>query len=105
MHLIQLFLPLYDNDGQPFPRALFDAVRAELAEAFGGVTAYTRAPATGLWEDDAGRVQRDDVLLFKFHDSDHSRTWRCPHTAFHDPSFADANIRESIEVRTVAFWE
>jgi hypothetical protein len=47
----------------------------------------------------------DDALLFKFHDSDHSRTWRCPHTAFHDPSFADANIRESIEVRSVAFWE
>ena len=47
----------------------------------------------------------DDVLLFKFHDSDHSRTWRCPHTAFHDPSFADANVRESIEVRSIAFWE
>ena len=50
-------------------------------------------------------MQHDDALLFKFHDSDHSRTWRCPHTAFHDPSFADARIRESIEVRTVAFWE
>jgi hypothetical protein len=47
----------------------------------------------------------DDALLFKFHDSDHSRTWRCPHSAFHDPSFANANVRESIEVRTVAFWE
>lgn len=47
----------------------------------------------------------DDVLLFKFHDSDHARTWRCPHTAFRDPSFADARIRESIEVRSVAFWE
>ena len=47
----------------------------------------------------------DDALLFKFHDSDHSRTWRCPHTAFHDPSFANANVRESIEVRSVAFWE
>ena len=50
-------------------------------------------------------MTRDDVLLFKFHDSDHSRTWRCPHTAFHDPSFAGANVRESIEVRSVAFWE
>ena len=65
MHLIQLFLPLYDNQGQAFPHALYDAVRAELAEAFGGVTAYTRAPATGLWEDDAGRVQRDEVVLFE----------------------------------------
>jgi hypothetical protein len=50
-------------------------------------------------------MQADDVLLFKFHDSDHSVTWRCPHSAFRDTSFADANIRESIECRTVAFWE
>lgn len=50
-------------------------------------------------------MEKDDILLFKFHDSDHSVTWRCPHTAFVDPSFPDANIRESIEVRTVAFWE
>ena len=75
MHLIQLFLPLHDNDGQPFPRALFDAARAELAEAFGGVTAYTRAPATGLWEDDAGRVQRDDVLLFEVMADALDRAW------------------------------
>jgi len=50
-------------------------------------------------------MERDDVLLFKFFDSDQTRTWRCPHTAFVDPSFADANIRESIECRSVAFFE
>jgi len=50
-------------------------------------------------------MEREDILLFKFHDSDHSVTWRCPHTAFADPSFPDANCRESIEVRVVAFWE
>jgi hypothetical protein len=50
-------------------------------------------------------MQVDDVLLFKFHDSDHSVTWRCPHSAFVDTSFPDANIRESIECRSVAFWE
>jgi len=50
-------------------------------------------------------MQADDVLFFKFYDSDHSVTWRSPHTAFRDSSFADANIRESIECRSVAFWE
>ncbi len=50
-------------------------------------------------------MHSDDVLLFKFHDSDHSHSWRCPHTAFVDPSFANSNIRESIECRSVAFWE
>ena len=38
MHLIQLFLPLYDNDGQAFAKPLFDTVRGELTERFGGVT-------------------------------------------------------------------
>ena len=50
-------------------------------------------------------MERDDVLLFKFHDSDHARTWRCPHTAFADNSFANARQRASIEVRSVAFFE
>ena len=47
----------------------------------------------------------DDVLLFKFQDSDHTRTWRCPHTAFHDTSLPNAQTRSSIEVRCMAFWE
>lgn len=47
----------------------------------------------------------DDVLLFKFYDSDHSVTWRCPHTAFHDTSLPDAKVRSSIEVRCIAYWE
>lgn len=65
MHLIQLFLPLRDNTGGLFPKALFDAVRAELAAQFGGVTAFVRSPAVGLWEDDGGQVQRDDVVLLE----------------------------------------
>jgi hypothetical protein len=50
-------------------------------------------------------MTRDEVLMFKFHDSDRSRAWRTPHTAFHDPTFPDARVRESIEFRTVAFFE
>ncbi|QCO67365.1 hypothetical protein E5843_05430 [Luteimonas yindakuii] len=65
MHLVQLFLPLYDNADQAFPKALFDGVRAELTERFGGVTAFVRAPAVGAWEDDSGTVQRDDVVLME----------------------------------------
>jgi hypothetical protein len=64
---------------------------------------FSHSPGMRWWY--FSNMQADDVLLFKFHDSDHSRTWRCPHTAFHDPSFPDANIRESIEVRSVAFFE
>jgi hypothetical protein len=65
MHLVQLFLPLADDAGQRFPKAAFDAVRDDLAGRYGGVTAFVRSPAVGLWEDDAGHVERDDVVLFE----------------------------------------
>src|SRR5438132_768830 len=52
-YLVQLILPVYDNDGAPIGRALFAQVRRELTERFGGVTAYTRAPAEGMWESSA----------------------------------------------------
>lgn len=61
--LVQLFLPLRDNEGVPYPRQLFDELRAELTDLHGGVTAYLHAPAAGAWEDDVGAVQRDQVVL------------------------------------------
>ena len=63
--MVQLFLPLRDNDGEAFPSSLFTAIRAELTEVHGGVTAYQRAPATGLWEDDDDHVRRDELVLFE----------------------------------------
>jgi len=50
-------------------------------------------------------MTRDEAMLFKFHDSDRSRPWRCPHTAFWDDSLPGANVRESIECRSIAFFE
>jgi hypothetical protein len=50
-------------------------------------------------------MDKNDALLFKFYDSDHAVTWRCPHTAFRDTSLPHAKIRSSIEVRCIAFWE
>lgn len=49
-------------------------------------------------------MTRDEVLVFKFHDSDQSHAWRTPHTAFFDPTFPDATIRESIEFRLMAYF-
>lgn len=50
-------------------------------------------------------MDRDEVILIKFHDSDHARAWRAPHTAFRDQTRPDAVTRESIEFRGMAFWE
>ena len=66
MHLVQLLLPLRDNDGRPFPASHYAEVRAELTERFGGLTAYTRAPAEGLWtEGDGERATRDDIVVYE----------------------------------------
>jgi hypothetical protein len=74
-YLVQLFLPLYDNAGAAFPKALFDAVRRELTDAFGGATMFLRAPAVGAWEDDDGDVQRDEVVLVEVMADALDRAW------------------------------
>ena len=64
MNLVQILLPIRNNEGQPFGKSLFDEVRTDLADHFGGVTAYMRAPATGIWEDNGEQV-KDDVVIFE----------------------------------------
>ena len=49
-------------------------------------------------------MERDEIVFIKFHDSDHRRAWRAPHTAFHDTSRPEAVIRESYEFRGFAFF-
>ena len=75
MHLVQLLLPTRDNAGSPFPPSHFAAVHATLADRFGGLTAYTRAPAEGLWAPDDGPPARDDVLVHEVMDPSLDRDW------------------------------
>lgn len=75
MHLIQFFLPLYDNDRQAFPRAMFDEVRTELTERFGGVTAFLQAPVQGFWKESSEEVVRDDLVIFEVMAEELDREW------------------------------
>src|SRR4051794_30579708 len=61
-HLVQLLLPVVDDAGQRFGEASFDAVRRELTHRFGGVTAFMRSPAVGLWKHGSGEIDRDEVI-------------------------------------------
>ena len=63
MYVVEILLPLYGNDGQPFGAGMFVEVRKELVDRFGGLTAFTRSPAEGLWADE-GEVTRDDIVIF-----------------------------------------
>ena len=42
-----------------------DAVARELTEKHGGLTAYARAPAAGLWMEGEGSPQRDDIVVYE----------------------------------------
>ena len=63
MFLVQLLLPLYDNDGRRVPYERFAQLRDELTERFGGVTAFLRSPAQGTWKEDSGEVDRDEIVM------------------------------------------
>jgi len=75
MHLVQILLPVYDNDGHAFDAHEYVQLRSELADRFGGVTAYTRAPARGVWTDDAGETTRDDIVIFEVMTESLDREW------------------------------
>jgi hypothetical protein len=50
-------------------------------------------------------MTRDEILLLKLNDSDHSVAWRVPHSAFHDTTAEATEPRHSIEFRTIAYFE
>jgi hypothetical protein len=75
MHLVQLLLPLKDQDGKPFPRSQYRKIREVLTERFGGLTAYTRAPAEGLWEVGADEVAFDDIVVYEVMVPELDREW------------------------------
>ena len=75
VHLVQILLPLFDNHGDPLPHGQFQRVGAELTERFGGLTAFTRAPAEGVWKDDSARTTRDEIVVFEVMADDLDRAW------------------------------
>lgn len=74
MHVVEIFLPLTRRDGSEQPRDIFAALRRELVDRFGGLTAFTRAPAEGLWDDGDG-VERDRIVIFEVIAAELDRAW------------------------------
>ncbi|MDB4916960.1 MAG: hypothetical protein JWM95_4604 [Gemmatimonadetes bacterium] len=74
-YLVQLPLPLYDEEGNYFPAGHYTEIRREFTSRFGGVTSYSRAPAEGLWEDDRGHAQRDEIMVCEVMTDTLDRAW------------------------------
>jgi hypothetical protein len=61
--LVQILLPLADNQGNVFDKEAFQTIQTELSDRFGGLTAYTRAPARGVWTKGADQSKDDIVVI------------------------------------------
>jgi hypothetical protein len=77
-----------------------DVIEDEDTQPAGSIFGYRPGHRWWYFPD----MHAGEALLFKLHDSDHSVAWRAPHTAFHDAGNHGAHPRESIEIRTVAFF-
>lgn len=75
MHLIQILLPLYDKEQNLFPAAYFTVIRQELTDKFGGITTYSRAPATGLWKENREKTVKDDIIIYEVMAEAVERDW------------------------------
>lgn len=50
-------------------------MRGELTDRFGGLTAYTRAPAQGIWAEDGETPRRDDIVVYEVMVDSLDREW------------------------------
>lgn len=81
--------------------AVFDSPGLPEWSFEGIVVAYNPAHRWAWFPD----LTRDEVIVFKTHDSDRARAHAIPHVAFDDPVCPpDAPARASVEMRAVALW-
>lgn len=74
-HLIEVLLPLADNEGRPFPDALLEDIKQVLVDRFGGVTAFTQAPAEGVWASDDDGKRRDEIVTLEVMADELDKRW------------------------------
>jgi hypothetical protein len=70
MHLVEVFLPLNDKASEHYPE-----VRKELTQLFGGLTAFTQAPAEGFWKGSGGDTERDTIVVVEVLTETVDRDW------------------------------
>lgn len=75
MHLIQILLPVFANNGEELLRERYPAIRDELIKRFGGLTAFIQSPAEGLWKGGDNRTGRDDIVMLEVMVSELDRRW------------------------------
>jgi hypothetical protein len=98
MYLIEILLPVRDNQERPFAAKLYQSLRDELTEHHGGVTAFTRAPADGETKTSRGRAH-DDIVVFEVMTDKLDRHWWKQYRESLERTFE----QDEIVVRATAF--
>jgi hypothetical protein len=75
MILVQILLPLYDNESRLFPKSDYETMATALTERFGGLTAYTRSPAEGHWKKGSRPTSRDEIVVMEIMCDSLDRAW------------------------------
>jgi hypothetical protein len=91
MHLVQILLPLEDNHGKALPKKLYEDIKTELTRRFKGLTAYSRAPAEGLWKPRHG-TKRDEIVVYEVMVSSFDPKWWRRYRAQLEKSFRQESI-------------
>ncbi len=100
-----------DDEGVPNVMVVVDQLPDEQGMLGEVIDEDTRPAAAIFRYDPAHRwwffpdLTRDEVILLKFHDTDRTKAWRVPHTAFHNVAAPNAHVRESIEFRSIAYFD
>ncbi|KUJ11262.1 uncharacterized protein LY89DRAFT_723086 [Mollisia scopiformis] len=98
------------DEGTPYPMIIVDKIPEKLPIV--PQPAYTIEGANFSFKPEHRwyyfrDMKIDEVLVFKLYDSNRhqgSKSWRCPHTAFFNPT--EGTIpRESVEVRTICYFK
>ena len=84
----------------PTGEALYAPIAGE--EDMLAATIFHHSPGHRWWY--FPDLQPQEVILIKLYDSDRSKAWRCPHTAFRDTTRPDARPRRSMEFRGMAYF-
>ena len=74
MFLIQILLPLEDEDGARFPSEQYGRLAQQLTDRFGGVTSFTRSPAEGRWKQGA-ETEHDEIVVMEVMTDALDRAW------------------------------
>jgi hypothetical protein len=74
MYLMQILLPVFDNDGHAYSTETFETIAGELTGRFGGLTSFMRSPAEGRWKQEGG-TDYDDIIVMEVMTPQFDRAW------------------------------